>query len=253
MWSLLHQGVLTTGYLPATLGFFEPQAAKRLGLPKARVSHKHLLDAYQRLLLPQYCPPQHPASPRGTASSAAEVAAAAELHNALAVERFNAGKAARPSGSPPLPHRHWCAPGQPEGAAVGHAPSLNRAGSGQTSTVANGGLALGHSGDAGSCGCGRHAAQQGSSVAPSAGAGGSKSKSRNRRDRKARREQQQQQHDVQTRSLAEMECAETTVNGEEEQPRVSRQSKLGGLSEDEKLRLARSLGQQGGCNCCLEQ
>ncbi|GAB4823700.1 hypothetical protein N2152v2_010746 [Parachlorella kessleri] len=139
----------------------------------------------------QYCPPQHPASPRGTASSAAEVAAAAELHNALAVERFNAGKAARPS------------------------------------------------------------AQQGSSVAPSAGAGGSKSKSRNRRDRKARREQQQQQHDVQTRSLAEMECAETTVNGEEEQPRVSRQSKLGGLSEDEKLRLARSLGQQGfNAICC---
>ena len=147
LWSLLHQGVLTTGYLPATLGFFEPQAAKRLGLPKARVSHKHLLEAYERLLLPQYFSPQQeqPASPSGAASSAAEAAAAAELHNSLAVERFNAGKATQPLGSPPLPPIHWCAPGQLETTAAASLAPLTYAGSGEALMVDNGGSALGPS------------------------------------------------------------------------------------------------------------
>ncbi|KAL0023408.1 hypothetical protein WJX79_006764 [Trebouxia sp. C0005] len=37
LWTELHQGLLTTGRLNAALGFYEPAAAKRLGIPRDRV------------------------------------------------------------------------------------------------------------------------------------------------------------------------------------------------------------------------
>lgn len=94
LWSALHQGVLTTGYLPQTLGFFEPASAHKLGLPKSRVSHRLLLDAYAHLLCPPYRPGRaaNAGGGAGAAQQATAAEAAAEGHNAQAVARFNAGK-----------------------------------------------------------------------------------------------------------------------------------------------------------------
>ena len=57
LWDDLHQGVLTTGVLNASLGFYEPQAANRLGIGGSFVSHSALLRAYQRLQSDVYIPP----------------------------------------------------------------------------------------------------------------------------------------------------------------------------------------------------
>ena len=56
LWDALHRGVLTSGSLNAALGFYEPYAAKQLGIPKSFRGHGHLLAAYQNLLLPEYAP-----------------------------------------------------------------------------------------------------------------------------------------------------------------------------------------------------
>ena len=56
LWKLLHQGVLTTGQLNAALGFYEPQAAQKLGIPSERVHHGALLTAWQNLQQPVYVP-----------------------------------------------------------------------------------------------------------------------------------------------------------------------------------------------------
>lgn len=57
LWAALHRGVLTSGTLNAALGFYEPVAARRLGIPKGFVGHGHLLAAYRNLRLPEYVPP----------------------------------------------------------------------------------------------------------------------------------------------------------------------------------------------------
>lgn len=54
LWTDLHQGLLTTGKLNAALGFYEPAAAKRLGIPRDRVNHNSLLSAAANLKLPSY-------------------------------------------------------------------------------------------------------------------------------------------------------------------------------------------------------
>lgn len=54
LWTQLHQGLLTTGKLNAALGFYEPAAAKRLGIPRDRVNHNSLLSAAANLQLPAY-------------------------------------------------------------------------------------------------------------------------------------------------------------------------------------------------------
>ena len=56
LWDDLHQGVLTTGKLNACLGFYEPQAAKRLGIGKGFVSHRGLLSVYHHLMHDVYVP-----------------------------------------------------------------------------------------------------------------------------------------------------------------------------------------------------
>lgn len=50
----MHRGLLTTGKLNAALGFYEPAAAKRLGIPRDRVNHNSLLSAAANLQLPSY-------------------------------------------------------------------------------------------------------------------------------------------------------------------------------------------------------
>ena len=54
LWAQLHQGLLTTGKLNAALGFYEPAAAKRLNIPRDRVSHNAILSAISNLQLPAY-------------------------------------------------------------------------------------------------------------------------------------------------------------------------------------------------------
>ena len=54
LWTELHQGLLTTGKLNAALGFYEPAAAKRLGIPTDRVNHGALLSAAANLQQPSY-------------------------------------------------------------------------------------------------------------------------------------------------------------------------------------------------------
>lgn len=57
LWDDLHQGVLTTGKLNACLGFYEPMAAKRLGIGRGFVSHRALLSVYHHLQDEVYVPP----------------------------------------------------------------------------------------------------------------------------------------------------------------------------------------------------
>ncbi len=57
LWSALHNGVLTSSTLNGALGFYEPGAVHRLGLPKHFVRHGALLAAYSNLLQPEYVPP----------------------------------------------------------------------------------------------------------------------------------------------------------------------------------------------------
>ena len=56
LWSALHQGLLSGSSINAVLGFYEPQAAKRLGIPGGYVGHGKLLSAYRNLQLPAYVP-----------------------------------------------------------------------------------------------------------------------------------------------------------------------------------------------------
>ena len=57
LWSALHSGVITSSTLNGALGFYEPGAAQKLGLPKHFVRHGALLAAYDNLLQPEYIPP----------------------------------------------------------------------------------------------------------------------------------------------------------------------------------------------------
>ncbi|KAK9797824.1 hypothetical protein WJX73_003099 [Symbiochloris irregularis] len=59
LWDALHAGVCTTSCLNGALGFFEPQAAKVLHLPRGYASHSPAMSAYHRLRLPVYTPPFH--------------------------------------------------------------------------------------------------------------------------------------------------------------------------------------------------
>lgn len=54
MWNQLHQGLLTTGKLNAALGFYEPGAARRLGIPRDRINHGSLLSAIANLRQPAW-------------------------------------------------------------------------------------------------------------------------------------------------------------------------------------------------------
>ena len=62
LWADLHQGVLTTGLLNSALGFYEPAAAKRLGIGGGFVSHSHLMHAWKHLQDPPFVPQRRPAS-----------------------------------------------------------------------------------------------------------------------------------------------------------------------------------------------
>ncbi|KAL4438693.1 hypothetical protein ABPG77_006297 [Micractinium sp. CCAP 211/92] len=85
LWSLLHEGVLTTGRVRAALGLYERTAAKKIGIPNGRVGHSDLLHAYHHL---------HRTARNGAGDAAidAATAAAAAAHNAAAVLAFNASK-----------------------------------------------------------------------------------------------------------------------------------------------------------------
>ncbi|CAL5218524.1 g212 [Coccomyxa viridis] len=63
LWSALHNGVLTSSTLNGALGFYEPGAVQRLGLPKHFVRHGALLAAYSNLLQPEYVPPSQSIAP----------------------------------------------------------------------------------------------------------------------------------------------------------------------------------------------
>ncbi|KAL0048902.1 hypothetical protein WJX82_001954 [Trebouxia sp. C0006] len=47
LWTELHQGLLTTGRLNAALGFYEPAAAKRLGIPRDRALQLEVMEEYE--------------------------------------------------------------------------------------------------------------------------------------------------------------------------------------------------------------
>lgn len=72
LWSALHQGLLSGSSINAVLGFYEPLAAKRLGIPRGYVGHGKILSACNNLQLPQYVPSHADlASLRCTSSPAA--------------------------------------------------------------------------------------------------------------------------------------------------------------------------------------
>eukprot|EP00884_Botryococcus_braunii_P017946 jgi/Botrbrau1/4835/Bobra.0325s0046.2 len=60
--------MLTSGWINAALGFYEPAAAKRLGVPPSRVHHSALLGAVAHLREPPFSPPRivPPPPPRTT-------------------------------------------------------------------------------------------------------------------------------------------------------------------------------------------
>jgi len=93
LWTELHQGLLTTGRLNAALGFYEPAAAKRLGIPRDRVNHNSLLSAAANLQMTAYgleCL-DNPAAPvisvQGTAAASVTPPG---LQNAITVSEFEA-------------------------------------------------------------------------------------------------------------------------------------------------------------------
>lgn len=57
LWDDLHQGVLTTGRLNASLGFYEAKASKRLGISSSFTSHRALQSAFRHLQEDVYEPP----------------------------------------------------------------------------------------------------------------------------------------------------------------------------------------------------
>jgi len=79
LWRRLHTGRLTSGYLSAALGLFEPAAAKRLKLNKSRISHGPLLNAYRHLSQQPY----HPSINENITEESAAV------HNARITTAFN--------------------------------------------------------------------------------------------------------------------------------------------------------------------
>ena len=56
LWKRLHKGTLTTSLLNSVLGFYEPSAAKVLGIGKGWVSHGRVLSAYKHLCEQPYVP-----------------------------------------------------------------------------------------------------------------------------------------------------------------------------------------------------
>ena len=56
LWNDLHQGILTTGKLNSCLGFYEPKAAKRLGIGRHFVNHYSLLSVWRHLQEKPYLP-----------------------------------------------------------------------------------------------------------------------------------------------------------------------------------------------------
>jgi len=93
LWTELHQGLLTTGRLNAALGFYEPAAAKRLGIPRDRVNHNSLLSAAANLQMPAYglecldIPAAPVISVQGTAAASVTPPG---LQNAITVSEFEA-------------------------------------------------------------------------------------------------------------------------------------------------------------------
>ena len=85
LWGQLHQGVLTTGQLNAALGFYEPEAARTLGIPGNRVRHGALLGVYNNLRQPPYIPEPQVAlgrpdpAPRGAAPASMPAGGAAHM------------------------------------------------------------------------------------------------------------------------------------------------------------------------------
>lgn len=49
LWSTLHRGRLTSSRLAAAMGFYEPRAAKILGLPRVYTSHSKMISVYHHL------------------------------------------------------------------------------------------------------------------------------------------------------------------------------------------------------------
>ena len=93
MWAQLHQGLLTTGRLNAALGFYEPAAAKRLGIPRDRVNHNSLLSAAANLQSPAYgleCLDM-PATPAIQSQPPSHISTAPPgLQNAITVSEYEA-------------------------------------------------------------------------------------------------------------------------------------------------------------------
>jgi len=56
LWNRLHKGTLTTSLLNSVLGFYEPSAAKVLGIGKGWVSHGRVMSAYNHLCEQPYVP-----------------------------------------------------------------------------------------------------------------------------------------------------------------------------------------------------
>ena len=94
LWGQLHQGVLTTGQLNAALGFYEPEAARILGIPGNRVRHGALLTVYSNLRQPPYIP--EPQVALGRADPAPGAAAPASMPPGVAAHMLLPAEAPLP-------------------------------------------------------------------------------------------------------------------------------------------------------------
>lgn len=93
LWDMLHTGLLSTGCLPAALGFYEPSGVKALKLGQGRASHALLLGVCNHLMHPLYTPDITTHNEEG---SLEEV----ERHNAAMTWDFNF--------QPPCPNQGVC-------------------------------------------------------------------------------------------------------------------------------------------------
>ncbi|KAA6424952.1 MAG: hypothetical protein FRX49_05126 [Trebouxia sp. A1-2] len=151
LWTELHQGLLTTGRLNAALGFYEPAAAKRLGIPRDRVNHNSLLSAAANLQMPAYgleCL-DHPAAPvTSVQATAAASVVPPGLQNAITVSEFeaaaiklaNASLAGAPGSTSKQRQRRPHKPQQQQQPSANAAVASNAAVKAPTSLLAESGL-----------------------------------------------------------------------------------------------------------------
>ena len=119
LWDELHEGVMTSRHLLSVLGFREPKAAAKLGLPRAVRQSNALAHVHAQLSAAKDPPPQLRRQP-------AEAVAAAELQNGAQQYAYSKVLELHSKGWPP-PSRRPALDASGAGGAASAPPSLSLA------------------------------------------------------------------------------------------------------------------------------